>query len=206
MMVEIGDMQVMQILSFATNTIAEGEVQQLTNIRNPNITEASYLEVIDRKTAMLFQASSHAGAVLSASSNKGVEAEQVTGLRGYGQHLGMAFQLVDDLLDYEGSAEQLGKNVGDDLAEGKITLPIIAAMQNSNKAETDLLVKAILNGGLELLDDVMDIVKRRGGLEYTTQRAEQEIKRALDCLKILPESEYKKAMQDLANFSISRDQ
>ena len=205
MMVEIGEMRVMQILSFATNTIAEGEVQQLTNIRNPDISEQGYLEVINRKTAMLFEASSHAGAVLAASTNKNANREQIQCLRHYGQHLGMAFQLIDDALDYEGTTEQLGKNVGDDLAEGKVTLPIIAAMQNCNKAEGKLLREAILTGGIDNLDEVMEIVIRTGGLAYTNQKAELEIQDALASLVNVPESPYKDAMISLATFSISRN-
>ena len=126
MMVEIGDMKVMQILSHATNTIAEGEVQQLTNIRNPRITEADYLQVISRKTAMLFEAASHSGAVLAHGT-----LEQQTALQAYGLHLGRAFQLVDDVLDYKGTADDMGKNIGDDLAEGKATLPLIVADRKS---------------------------------------------------------------------------
>lgn len=205
MMVEIGDMRVMQILSFATNTIAEGEVQQLTNIRNPNITEKDYLEVINRKTAMLFEASSHAGAVLASSTNRNATPDQIQSLRDYGQHLGMAFQLIDDALDYEGSTEQLGKNVGDDLAEGKVTLPIIAAMRNCTESETQLLRSAIQNGGLENLGEVMEIVTRTGGLDYTNEKAELEIQKALTSLENIPESTYKDAMISLANFSISRN-
>ncbi|MFT5099067.1 MAG: octaprenyl-diphosphate synthase [Candidatus Azotimanducaceae bacterium] len=205
MMVEIGDMRVMQILSFATNTIAEGEVQQLTNIRNPDITEKDYLEVINRKTAMLFEASSHAGAVLAASTNKSATPNQILSLRHYGQHLGMAFQLIDDALDYEGSTEQLGKNVGDDLAEGKVTLPIIAAMRNCTEAETQVLRGAIQNGGLGNLDEVMEIVIRTGGLNYTNEKAGFEIQKALASLENVPESPYKEAMVNLANFSISRN-
>ena len=130
MMVEIGNLRVMDILSHATNTIAEGEVQQLSNIRNPDLTEESYIEVISRKTAMLFQAASHAGSVLAKTD---ITAEQA--LADYGLHLGISFQLIDDMLDYEGTTEDLGKNVGDDLAEGKVTLPLIVAMKNGNAVE-----------------------------------------------------------------------
>ena len=147
MMVEIGDIRVMEILSHATNTIAEGEVQQLGNIRNPDTSEDSYIEVISRKTAMLFQAASHSATVL-ASANKTIEAA----LRDYGSHLGISFQLVDDLLDYKGNTENLGKNVGDDLAEGKVTLPLIVAMRNGNDQQRAFVRKAILNGGVENLD------------------------------------------------------
>jgi len=214
MMVDIGEMEVMQILSVATNTIAEGEVQQLTNIRNPNITELSYLEVIDRKTAKLFEASSHAGAVLALSLNEGVSGSkedqeiarvQKASLKHFGQHLGMAFQLVDDALDYVGTTEQLGKNVGDDLAEGKVTLPLIVAMRTGKKNESRLIEDAILNADINKLDDVMEIVESTGGLDYTNQKAEQEIQKALSCLTHIPDSAYKTEMQNLATFSLQRN-
>jgi len=210
MMVEIGDMEVMQILSVATNTIAEGEVQQLTNIRNPQITEDSYLEVINRKTAKLFEASSHAGAVLALPTkiredDTGTAKRQQISLKDYGHHLGMAFQLVDDALDYLGTTEQLGKNVGDDLAEGKVTLPLIVAMRVGTKSESLFIENAILNGGIGMLDDVMGIVERTGGLDYTNQRAEREIQKALSCLSYIPDSTYKTEMQNLATFSLQRN-
>ena len=199
MMVEIKDMRVMEILSHATNTIAEGEVQQLTNVRNPDITEQSYMQVISRKTAMLFEAASHSGAVLAKAPS-----EQQEALQNYGLHLGLAFQLVDDVLDYEGATEDLGKNVGDDLAEGKTTLPLIIAMQNGNEQQVAFVRNAILQGGVENLDEIADIVRTTGGLQYTTDLAETEIDKAIHCLDQLPESEFKNAMNNLANFSINR--
>ena len=199
MMVEIGDLRVMEILSHATNTIAEGEVQQLTNIRNPDITEASYMEVISRKTAMLFEAASHSGAVLS-----GATPEQETALRHYGLHIGLAFQLIDDVLDYQGDTTDLGKNVGDDLAEGKMTLPLIVARANGSQNQSDFVRDAILSGGVENLTDMVKVVTDTGGLAYTQQLAEQQTELASASIECLPESDFKTAMQQLASFSISR--
>jgi len=200
MMVKMGNMRVMEILSHATNTIAEGEVQQLGNIRNPDATEQSYIEVINRKTAMLFEAASHTGAVLAGASPK-----QEQALGQYGCHLGVAFQLVDDILDYQGSTEQLGKNVGDDFAEGKVTLPLIVAMRNGSPSQTAQVREAILTGDVGDIDNLLDTVKATGGLTYTAALAKSEIEQATACLQILPPSEYKDAMHDLALFSISRE-
>jgi len=200
MMVEIGDMKVMQIMSHATNTIAEGEVQQLTNIRNPRITEADYLQVISRKTAMLFEAASHSGAVLAHGT-----LEQQTALQAYGLHLGRAFQLVDDVLDYKGTADDMGKNIGDDLAEGKATLPLIVAMRDGEPDQADFVRQAILNGGVENLDRIAQIVEAAGGLKYTSELAARETTAAIESLASLPDSPYKTAMLNLAEFSISRN-
>jgi len=199
MMVEIGNLRVMEILSHATNTIAEGEVQQLSNIRNPDLTEESYIEVISRKTAMLFQAASHAGSVLAKTD---YTAEQA--LRDYGLHLGISFQLIDDMLDYEGTTEDLGKNVGDDLAEGKVTLPLIVAMKNGNDQQKNLVRKAILSGGVENLDSVFETVQTTGGLKYTNEYADIERKKALRCLEKIGESIYKDSMGSLINFVVDR--
>ncbi len=199
MMVEIGNFRVMEILSHATNTIAEGEVQQLTNIRNPDITEASYMEVISRKTAMLFEAASHSAAVLAGAS----EQEEVA-LQQYGLHIGLAFQLVDDVLDYQGSTADLGKNVGDDLAEGKMTLPLIIARARGNSNQAKFVERAILDGGVENLDDMVAVVTETGGLQYTQDLAMQQTEAALNAIACLPDSTYKRAMQDLARFSTDR--
>jgi octaprenyl-diphosphate synthase len=199
MMVEIGNLRVMEILSHATNTIAEGEVQQLTNIRNPDISEAAYMEVISRKTAMLFEAASHSAAVLSGAS----EAEQ-TALQKYGLHIGLAFQLVDDVLDYQGDTADLGKNVGDDLAEGKMTLPLIIARARGNADQARFVEQAILNGGVENLNDMVAVVTDTGGLKYTQELAVAQTEAALGVLDALPASTYKDAMQALAEFSIAR--
>ena len=199
MMVEIGNMRVMEILSRATNTIAEGEVQQLGNIRNPNTTEANYLQVIARKTAMLFEAASHSGAVLANAS----EAEEKA-LQGYGLHLGLAFQLIDDILDYEGTTADLGKNVGDDFAEGKVTLPLIIAMRNGDDGQRTFIRNAILNGDISEMAQLLNIVKATGGLQYTSDMARAEVDKAINCLASLPSSKYTQAMQNLAEFAVAR--
>jgi len=199
MMVEIGDVSVMEILSHATNTIAEGEVQQLTNIRNPDLTEASYIEVISRKTAMLFQAASHSGTVLAGANQ---ESEQA--LKNYGLHLGISFQLIDDMLDYDGTTADLGKNVGDDLAEGKVTLPLIIAMKQGDDQQCGSVKDAILNGGVENLDSIIQTVHDTGGLKYTGDCANDERHKALECLDLIEDSVYKKSMSDLINFVVDR--
>ena len=199
MMVEIGNMRVMEILSRATNTIAEGEVQQLGNIRNPDTTEASYLQVIARKTAMLFEAASHSGAVLANAS----EAEEKA-LQGYGLHLGLAFQLIDDILDYEGTTADLGKNVGDDFAEGKVTLPLIIAMRNGDDGQRAFIRDAILSGDISEMAQLLSIVKATGGLQYTSDMARAEVDKAINCLASLPSSKYTQAMQNLAEFAVAR--
>lgn len=199
MMVEIGDMRVMQILSRATNVIAEGEVQQLCSIRNPKTTEEEYREIITRKTAMLFQAAAHSGAVLAGADEKTEAA-----LKNYGLHLGVSFQLIDDLLDYEGDASSLGKNVGDDLAEGKVTLPIIDAMRNSSEEDKAFICNAITSGGVENLPEMIELVQSTGALAYTAKAANSERCQALDCLSTVSDSAYKSAMDNLINFVVDR--
>ena len=200
MMVAIRDMEIMQILSDTTNTISEGEVQQLVNAKDPSVSEENYLNVIYKKTGALFEAACETAAVLSEASEPQKEA-----LKRYGYHLGLAFQLVDDALDYEGDAEALGKNVGDDLAEGKPTLPLIYAMREGNKEEAELIAQAIREGGLDQLDTIVDIVKRSGALEYTADSARQQADLAIEQLQQLPDSPYKQAMVELAEFSIGRN-
>ena len=199
MMVEIGNMRVMQILSRATNVIAEGEVQQLCSIRNPATTEDAYLEIITRKTAMLFQAAAHSGAVLA-----GADGHNEAALRDYGLHLGLAFQLVDDQLDYLGDTEELGKNVGDDLAEGKVTLPLIVAMRNGDESQRQFVQHAVLNGGVENLDTMLEIVHSTGGLRYTADLADRERHAALGCLDSIDDSIYRNSMETLINFVVDR--
>jgi len=199
MMVEIGDLRVMEILSHATNSIAEGEVQQLTNIRNPDISEASYMEVISRKTAMLFEAASHSAAVLA-----GANQQDEAALKSFGRHIGLAFQLVDDVLDYQGDTADLGKNVGDDLAEGKMTLPLIIARARGNREQADFVKNAIMSGGVENLTDMVKVVTETGGLAYTRQLALEQTKAASVSIECLTESPFKTAMQELATFSTSR--
>lgn len=199
MMVEIGDLKIMQILSKATNVISEGEVQQLSNIRNPDISERDYFEIITRKTAMLFQAASHSGAVLA-----GADPDSEAALRDYGLHLGIAFQLVDDQLDYRGDTDSLGKNVGDDLAEGKVTLPLIAAMKNGNADQQAFITGAIRSGGVENLASMIELVDSTGALQYTIEAAKAERCKAEDCLTVIDPSPYQDAMSTLVNFVVDR--
>lgn len=200
MMVEIDNMRVMQVLADATNTIAEGEVLQLLNCRDPNVTEESYLQVIRYKTAKLFEAASYLGAILGNVSAKEEEAMAV-----YGMHLGTAFQLIDDILDYSGNNSDIGKNLGDDLAEGKPTLPLIYAMKTGTQHQADIIRKAIENGGQEGFQPVLDIIQQTDALNYARNCAELETKAAIAAIQFLPESENKKCLLDLANFAITRN-
>ena len=200
MMVEIGSMRVMEILADATNTIAEGEVLQLLNCNDPDTTEARYLEVIHNKTAKLFESAAQLGAVLT-----GQPAEIEKALAKYGMHLGCAFQLIDDVLDYTASSEDMGKNIGDDLAEGKPTLPLIHAMREGTAKQVKLIRSAIENGGLDDIDQVMSAVNSTGAIEYTADAAKKEAKQAIGALSVLPDSDYKEALQFLAEFSINRN-
>ncbi|MGQ7249662.1 octaprenyl diphosphate synthase [Halomonas sp. V046] len=199
MMVEIGSMRIMEVLSKATCTIAEGEVQQLTNVGNPDTDEAAYFDTIMGKTAMLFEAASHSGAIIAGASP-----EQEQALAAYGRYLGLAFQLIDDLLDYQGDAEAMGKNVGDDLAEGKPTLPLIQAMAVGTPEQTKLVRRAIRKGGLDHLDEVLAIVDSTGALDYTRAKAEEMSALALNELKHLPPSEFRDAMAQLARLAVER--
>ncbi len=199
MMVKLGSMPVMEIISQATRVIAEGEVLQLTKVRDASTTEATYMEVIRAKTAMLFEASTHSAATLAGAG----EAEREA-LRGYGDFLGIAFQLVDDLLDYKGDAETLGKNVGDDLAEGKPTLPLIYTMREGTPEQAALVRQAIQKGGLEDLQPICAAVEACGALDYTARLAQEYAERAIACLEALPASPYRDAMADLARFAVAR--
>ena len=199
LMVEVGSMEVMAILSRATNIISEGEVQQLCHIKNPKTTENQYMEIITRKTATLFQAAAQSGAII-AGANK----DEITAIGDYALHLGIAFQLMDDNLDYVGYSETLGKNVGDDFSEGKVTLPIIAAIRNASSEQANLIKEAVLKGGVEDLDIVVKLVREAGGLDYTEKVAAKEKRKALSCVSALPKSPYKDALEDLAEFSIKR--
>lgn len=203
MMVRTESFKVLTIMSAATNVIAEGEVQQLINCNDPNITKEQYLEVIYRKTARLFEATSHSAAVLA-----GANEQQELALQEYGKFLGTAFQIIDDLLDYSADSNQkLGKNLGDDLNEGKPTLPLLHAMHNaSNSDDAELIRQAILQGnGRHLLDRILQIMQDCGSLEFTLQTAQQEAQKAFDVIAILPDSPYKKALQDLALLSVKRE-
>ncbi|MBZ0334531.1 octaprenyl diphosphate synthase [Marinobacter sp. AL4B] len=199
MMVELQSLPIMNVLSHATAVIAEGEVMQLMNIKNPDLTEDQYRVVIHNKTAMLFEASSHSGALLA-----GANTEQENALKDYGKHLGLAFQLVDDVLDYQGDTEAMGKNVGDDLAEGKTTLPLIYAMKNSSEDERQLIRQAIRKGGLDDLPKVLSIVKSSGAIEYTMNKAHEEAETARNLLNCLPESAYREALELLTEAAVAR--
>ena len=199
MMVDIGNVRVMEILSRATNVIAEGEVQQLSFIRNPATTEVEYMEIISRKTAMLFQAAAHAGAVLAGADEKTEQA-----LRDYGLHLGIAFQMVDDQLDYLGTPEELGKNIGDDLAEGKVTLPLIIAMRNGQPDQKAFVENAIRNGGVENLPEMLQLVNATGALKYTSEQANAQRREAIESLSDVADSEFKDSMNTLVNFVVDR--
>lgn len=200
MMVEIDNMRVMQVLADATNTIAEGEVLQLLNCHDPNVTEESYLQVIRYKTAKLFEAASYLGAILGNVSAKEEESMAV-----YGMHLGTAFQLIDDILDYSGNNSDIGKNLGDDLAEGKPTLPLIYAMKTGTQHQADIIRKAIEDGGQDGFQPILDIIQQTDALSYAKNCAESEAKAAIVAIQFLPESENKKCLLDLANFAITRN-
>ena len=199
-MVRTDNMRVMGILSKTTTAIAEGEVLQLLNCNNPQTSEEKYLEVIARKTAILFSAATQLAAVISHTS-----AEIETALAQYGQHLGIAFQLIDDALDYQASAEELGKNLGDDLAEGKPTLPLIYAIEHGTRAQADIIIDAIKNGRREAFNAVFDVIEQTKAIDYTTQRADEEAQKAIDALHILPDSNYKEALILLAKFAVQRN-
>ncbi len=199
MMVRTGNMRVMEILSKTTTAIAEGEVLQLLNCNNPETTEAKYLEVIARKTAILFSAATRLSAVISGANS---EVEESLAL--YGQHLGVAFQLIDDALDYKATEQELGKSLGDDLAEGKPTLPLIYAIQQGTESEVAVIVEAIKQGDREAFSAVYAVVKRTQAIEYTEQCEANEEQKAIDCLSVLADSEYKTALSLLASFSVQR--
>lgn len=199
MMVQLGNMEIMAILSHATCVIAEGEVMQLMNVKNPDLNEEKYMQVIQGKTAMLFEASSHTGAVLA-----GATPEQAKALQLYGHHLGMAFQLVDDVLDYVGDAQALGKNVGDDLAEGKTTLPLIHAMLNASDEDALLIRQAIRKGGTEELSRIIEITQACGAIQYTQDKAAEQVRLAIEAISLLPASDSKQALEALAQMAISR--
>ena len=199
MMVDIDSMRVMQILADATNTIAAGEVMQLMNVHDPDVTEDDYRDVIYRKTARLFEAGAEIGAVLALGGNAAEDA-----MRLYGQHLGTAFQLVDDALDFDASATELGKNLGDDLAEGKPTLPLIHAMQQASAGERQLIRDAIVEGGRGRLERIQRVIESTGALQYTAARAQEAADLALRALADVPDSVYRQALIAIAEFSIRR--
>ncbi len=199
MMVEVGSMRVMEILAHTTNTIAKGEVMQLLNCHDPETTEERYIDVIRNKTAKLFQAAAQLSAVISGQ-NPQIEEDMAA----YGMHLGTAFQLVDDALDYGRDNHDLGKNIGDDLAEGKPTLPLIHTLRQGNNRQRELIRAAIEEGGLAQMEEVMDAIESTGSITYTARRAEDEAARATAALATIPDSPYKQALLDLAHFSAHR--
>ena len=199
MMVEAGDMRVMGVLAEATNTIAGGEVLQLMGSHDPEVDEARYLEVIRRKTAKLFEASARLGGVL-ARSPAAIE----NALADYGMHAGTAFQLIDDVLDYSGETGEIGKSLGDDLAEGKPTLPLIYAMRAGSREQAEVVRTAIREGGREDFPAVLAAIRGCGALDYARRAAEQEAGTAKRALEPLAESEFKRALLELASFSVTR--
>ncbi len=200
MMVKINSMRVMEILSDATNIVAEGEVLQLMNCNDPDTSEEIYLQVIYCKTAKLFEAATRLPAVLA---NKDAKTEQA--LADYGKHLGTAFQLVDDIMDYTADAKAMGKNVGDDLAEGKPTLPLLYAMHHGTESQSKRIREAIEQGnGMEHLDDILLAMEQTGALVYTQKQAEQEADKAIQALVNLAESDYKQALISLAHIAANR--
>ncbi len=199
LMVAVGSMRVLDILSNTTNTIAAGEVLQLMNSGNPDLTEAAYFEVIERKTAKLFEAAAQLGAVIA-----GADPVREAALAGYGAHLGTAFQLVDDVLDYSGDLGAIGKSLGDDLAEGKMTLPLIRAIAVGTDAEASLVRDAIKSGRLTDFGPVVDVLLRTGALDYARARAVQESEAAKACIAEVPDSPHRKILLELASFAASR--
>ncbi|MBX9631726.1 MAG: octaprenyl diphosphate synthase [Burkholderiales bacterium] len=200
MMVEVRNMRVMEVLSEATNVIAEGEVLQLMNVHDADITEEAYLHVIRYKTAKLFEAAGRLGPVLA-----GVGAEIENAMASYGMHLGTAFQLIDDVLDYSGDRAATGKNLGDDLAEGKPTLPLIHAMRAGTPDQAAVVRHAIEQGGIADFDPVVRAVEATHALDYARSVAEREAQLARAALNALPHSQYRESLLDLAAFSVSRD-
>ena len=199
MMVDVNNMRVMQVLSDATNVIAEGEVLQLMNMRDASLSEADYLRVIRSKTAKLFEASARLAPILA---NADARAEEICAT--YGQALGTAFQVIDDVLDYEGKAEELGKNLGDDLREGKVTLPIICALKTASEPQKQLIRHAIEQGDAAHLDDIFAIILETGALETARASAMAEAQRAVDAAKQLPTNEYSAALLELATGLMGR--
>lgn len=199
LLVRIGSLPIMDVMATTTNRISEGEVLQLIHKKNPDTTEAAYMQVIRNKTAILFAAACSTAAILAGAS---VEVQRQ--LHTFGLEVGMAFQLIDDVLDYEGSAAELGKNVGDDLAEGKPTMPLIHVLQHGSPDERRLVADAILSGGLDRLEDIIRIVKQSGGLAHTRRLAEQRIQTALDNLSGLIDSPYRRGLELVADAAINR--
>ena len=201
LVVEVGDLALMDILADSTNIISEGEVLQLINCRDPATTEERYMRVIHHKTAKMFESAAETGAVLALGNQQQALRDK---LAAYGRHLGIAFQLVDDVLDYAGDAGELGKNVGDDLAEGKPTLPLIHAMRQGTAEQASMIRDAILKGGLDKLDEILAVVHDSGSLEYTMAKAREQTELALAALVELPASAYRESLEALAREAVNR--
>ncbi|ATF09743.1 octaprenyl diphosphate synthase [Candidatus Enterovibrio altilux] len=200
MMTELRCLKILDLMSLATNVIVEGEVLQLINCNDPDTTEASYMQIIYSKTARLFEAATQIGAILTNSPNNIERAMQ-----DYGRYLGTAFQLIDDIMDYTSQGDEMGKNPGDDLAEGKPTLPLLHAMRHGNDDQVSMIREVIKQAnGLDKLDQMLDCMKQLGSLEYTQQRAEEEAKKAILALAPIPESDYKEALKGLAYITVKR--
>ncbi|NKB77247.1 MAG: octaprenyl diphosphate synthase [Gammaproteobacteria bacterium] len=200
MMVETNNMQVMDILAKTTNAIAEGEVLQLLNAHSPETTEEAYLQTIHRKTAKLFESAAGLGGVISSQDSSVCSA-----LSKYGTHLGTAFQLIDDILDYDSNSDDLGKEIGDDLSEGKPTLPLIHALKNATPLERKIIEDAITDGDREKIDEILIIVRNTGALDYAEEQAKIQSRLAIDAITMLPDNQYKTSLISLANFSVSRN-
>ncbi len=200
MMVDVQNMRIMEVLADATNTIAEGEVMQLLHVHNADVNEQDYLRVIRSKTAKLFEASGRLGAILA-----GVPPAREKALADYGMHLGTAFQLVDDILDYSGDLAQTGKNLGDDLAEGKTTLPVIYAMRQGSVEQRGIIRNALINGGLSDFEPVLKTIQETGALDYTRAQAEDSAREARDAVAVLPDSKYKDSLLELTSFAVTRN-
>jgi len=198
MMVQVDSMRVMEVLSNATNTIAEGEVEQLLNMHDPEISEQSYFSVIEKKTAKLFEAACQLGAVLAGKP----ELEEPMAV--FGRELGAAFQVADDVLDYTASADTLGKNIGDDLAEGKPTLPLILSRKHLETEHQEMIDETIRNGGIERMEQIVELIRGSGAIDESMDIARSRSQAAKRALSGLPESKWKDAMMDLASYSVSR--
>jgi len=199
LIVKLKNLEIMDIFASATNLIAEGEVLQLVNCHDPDTTEQTYYDVIQRKTAKLFEVASRVGTALCAYNT-----QQMAAMQQYGMSVGVAFQLVDDALDYISSADEMGKNIGDDLAEGKLTLPLIYALRCGTKAETQLIRKSIKTGSRKHIDSILTIIESTGAIEYTANAAKQQALQATNSLIHIPESPYRQALHDLAEFVVAR--
>ena len=200
MMVEVDNIRVMRILADATNVIAEGEVLQLLNMHDPDVTEERYLQVIRSKTAKLFEAAAQLGALIAGASDTDIEAAGE-----YGRSLGTAFQLIDDVLDYSGNATEIGKNVGDDLREGKATLPLIFLMQNGTQEQRGLVRACIENGDEQHFNDILAAITTSGALDYTRREAEKSAHRASTAISSLADSPFKDSLLELSMFAVNRN-